>query len=201
MWSQAVAMLVGSLLWVSGRTRNVPALTEMVPRLRRDADLSHMRARAAEGLGVSEAFPTVDAWLLRGLLSCDRCERLMLPASDRHGTRLYSCGPRCPQEDLSAQRVEQDMRLGALVRGVTTLYPDTAHVKASTHVTPLGCGERPPIDVEDLRRWEQCDVTDQRAVIRAAYVMIRVTVQGSVRPVWQHDTVDLARRVVTAVGR
>lgn len=93
------------------------------------------------------------------------------------------------------------MRLGALVRGVTTLYLDTTHVKAGTNATPLGCGERPPIDVDDLRRWEQCDVTDQRAVLRAAYVAIRVTVHGAVRPVWQHNTIDLARRVVTAIGR
>ncbi len=93
------------------------------------------------------------------------------------------------------------MRLGALVRGVTTLYPDTAHVKAGSYAAPLGYGERPPIDADDLRRWEQCDVTDQRAVVRAAYVAIRITVDGAVRPVWQHNTVDLARRVVTAVGR
>ncbi|MGH3713435.1 MAG: hypothetical protein ACRDT4_08270 [Micromonosporaceae bacterium] len=83
---------------------------------------------------------------------------------------------------------------------MTTLFPDTAHVKAGSGDTPLGYGERPPIDVDDLRRWEQCDVTNQQAVLRAAYVTIRVTVHGTVRPVWQHNTVDLARRVVTAVG-
>jgi hypothetical protein len=84
---------------------------------------------------------------------------------------------------------------------VTTLHPDLAHVKPGVDDMPWYIGERPPVNEDDLRRWEQCSITNQRAVLRAAYVAIRVTEQGAVRPVCQHDTVDLARRVMTAVGR
>ncbi|MGH3655163.1 MAG: hypothetical protein ACRDUA_00750 [Micromonosporaceae bacterium] len=85
-----------------------------------------------------------DLWLLRGLLLCDLCQRPMVPDYDPGtGARIYSCGPTCQQPDLAATPVEQDMLLGALVRGATTMHDDLGSEKPGTEHAPWLTGPRP----------------------------------------------------------
>ncbi len=140
-----------------------------------------------------------DPWLLRGWLVCDVCGRVMSPARDVSGNqRVYSCGPECAQVDLPANEVEADMLLGALVRGVTTLHRDLARVTPATDDASSRAGKRPPVDADALERWQRCELTERTAVLAAAYVSIRVTVEGKVRPVWQHNASAHIARALSA---
>lgn len=137
----------------------------------------------------------VNPWLLRGWLVCDVCGRVMTPALNTAADlRVYSCGPVCPQVDLPATDVEQDMLLGALVRAVTTLHRDLARAAPEPGGMVWRTGERPPVDADALARWQQCELTERTTVLAAAYVSIRVTAAGKVRPVWQRNaSADIAR--------
>ncbi len=142
---------------------------------------------------------TSDLWLLRGLLVCDKCQHPMIAAHDTD-QRVYSCGPACPQFDLPATCAEQDMLLGALVRGTTTLYADLSSQKQGTDPAPWFADPREPADEANVQRWQSCDMTDRRAVLNTAYVAVLVTDNGQLQPVWRHNTVDLAQRVMAAVA-
>jgi hypothetical protein len=122
---------------------------------------------------------------------CRRCWRLMVPAREINwlGSRVYSCGPACPQPDLPAERLETDMLLAALIRGAV----------AATDCAFVG----PAVTGAEMLRWERCDPSDRRTMLCAAYLWIDVTEQGQVWPVWRHlssgPAVGVAR-VTVGVG-
>ncbi|MGH3663780.1 MAG: zinc ribbon domain-containing protein [Micromonosporaceae bacterium] len=66
-----------------------------------------------------------DPCLLRGLLVCARCQRLMLPVYNPRAGRGYSCGPGCAQPDLPAHEVEADLLLAALITAYTRVLVNT----------------------------------------------------------------------------
>ena len=114
-----------------------------------------------------------DAWLLRGLLWCLACSRRMLAAClVDGGGRVYSCGPGCRQPDLPAAEIENHLALGAMIRAAV----------ATVECTWVG----PAVTAEEMRRWQQTDFGDRRAVLLAAYTRINVTAYGAIRPVWRH---------------
>ncbi len=136
------------------------------------------RAPASVSLGYATtpfARGLCDEWSLRAILRCLACSRWMVAVRwvDRVGTRAYSCGPQCAQCDLVADEVEDEVALGALIRGA---------------VVATGCASAgPSVTAEETDRWRASDVFDRRSVMLAAYVWVDVTASGELRPVWRHD--------------
>lgn len=108
-----------------------------------------------------------DAYLVRGLLRCQRCHRLMAPVFDpTAGVRGYSCGPRCRQRVLDAAIVERDLMLCALIR-------------AHRHQA-----DAPVVPVEQLEHWLH---QPHRAahLLQTVYLAVTVTSTGKLRPQWR----------------
>ncbi|MGH3662831.1 MAG: hypothetical protein ACRDTQ_13340 [Micromonosporaceae bacterium] len=136
----------------------------------------------------SDTEPSGGEFLLdNGMFWCELCERPRRPANT-NGDRRYSCGARCAQPDTPATPVEQAAMLGALVRAYAVLYgvgrsdvvfqaPDPLIVD---HTDSL------PASRSERRRWERCDVTDRRAVLRVAYTRIDIDRDGVIHRNWRH---------------
>ncbi|MGH8877914.1 MAG: hypothetical protein ACRD0P_11310 [Stackebrandtia sp.] len=118
----------------------------------------------------------MDGYLARGFVWCGLCSRVMVAVRHLDATRAYSCGLYCPQRDLAALPLEQDLLLRALVRAHATLYGVGRH------------GPRLVVSAEEVRRWQWCDLSDRRAVLHAAFVRVVVDPDGEVNPVWRHET-------------
>lgn len=124
-------------------------------------------------------------YTLEGLLLCQVCGGAMEPAPRVDGTRAYSCAPGCSRGDLVAAHVESSAELHALIRATVTLCPDLDRVNyVDTATGTIGWGwQQPRAEAEELRRFQQCDLTDLRALVRAAFVRIEVDHNGEIRPV------------------
>lgn len=96
--------------------------------------------------------------------------------------RAYWCGPPCGQRVLLAAPLESRLELAALTRAITTLCPDLARVQhlGVVSVADLVGGTEPQPDVDELRRWEACDLSDRRAMVRTGYVRAGVDADGAV---------------------
>lgn len=142
----------------------------------------------------------VDEFLVRGLVRCGACSRLMVAVRHLHGQRAYSCGPVCPQPDVAARPLEQDLLLRALVRAYVTLYgvgrprldPGILDVRGRSgdqeHPRSTGGTRSDPVpSAEEVHRWQWCDVSDRRAVLHTAYTCVIVDTGGEPRPVWRHE--------------
>lgn len=129
--------------------------------------------------------PCAEYILDGGFLLCLMCRRWMEPAPRADGTRAYWCGPPCGQRDLSAGPLESRLELSALTRAVATLHPDLARVRYRGDAPAPGSwadedGDPARPDAEEVRRWEACDLSDRRALVRAAYVRAEVDASGEV---------------------
>ena len=118
-------------------------------------------------------------------LLCLMCQRWMQPTPRADGQRAYGCGSACRQRDLSAAQLESRLELAALIRAVTTLCPDLAHIGPSNAagtatMADLGGGDKSPADAEELRRWRACNLADRRALVRTGYLRAEVDAQGLV---------------------
>lgn len=126
-------------------------------------------------------------YLADELLWCLLCRRWLRPAPQVDGTRVYSCGPPCSQPALAAEPVELDLVLGAVTRAVTALHPELARVQhGDAAFAHWSAAEQPQADAAEVRRWQMCDLSDRRAMLRAAYLRVEVNAQGQLRPVWRH---------------
>ncbi|MGH3737743.1 MAG: hypothetical protein ACRDT6_19340 [Micromonosporaceae bacterium] len=120
------------------------------------------------------------------LLRCELCGEWMRPVS-MDGARTYSCGRACPQPDLAAEPVELDLALGAVTRAVTVLHPDLARVQqVDADLANWAGAERPHTDESEVRRWQACDLSDRRAMVRVAYLRVDVDGHGELQPIWRH---------------
>ncbi|MGH8877055.1 MAG: hypothetical protein ACRD0P_06925 [Stackebrandtia sp.] len=119
----------------------------------------------------------MDAYLARGLVSCGVCGGLLLAVQHSDAARAYSCGPACPQHDLPALSLEQDLLLRALVRAYAALHG----------VGRPGSGS-PVASAEEVRRWQWTDLSDRRAVIETAFLYVTVDADGEPHPRWRHQT-------------
>ncbi len=136
-----------------------------------------------------------DPYLLRGLLVCVLCGRLMVSGCGTDGTRRYACLPACRQPDLHAEPAESDMLLGALIRCVVTRHPEFGRTQQGDPGDPESWSHGPAVSVEEMRRWTRCDVRDRRAVLLTAYSRVVVNPEGRLRPVWRQvrqPTAELA---------
>ncbi|MGH3735757.1 MAG: hypothetical protein ACRDT6_09070 [Micromonosporaceae bacterium] len=141
-----------------------------------------------------------DDYIAEELLWCLVCSRQTVPAPRVDGSRFYACGLDCPQADLPAIPVEQDLMLPALVRAYVALYgvgrtgeplPDegaaTAAIAVSfTGATPWRPDDEPVVSAAEQQRWQHTDPSDHRAMLLAAYVRVTVDAAGTVTPVWRH---------------
>jgi hypothetical protein len=116
-------------------------------------------------------------YTLEGLLVCLLCGDGMQPAPRVDGTRAYCCGPGCTRSELDAPPAESSAELHALVRATVSLCPDLGGANAIDHERSADAG------TEERRRFEQCNLSDRRALVRAAFVRIEVGADGVVRPV------------------
>ncbi|MGH3519385.1 MAG: hypothetical protein ACRDQ7_18605 [Haloechinothrix sp.] len=83
---------------------------------------------------------------------------------------------------MDAPPVESSAELHALIRATVSLCPELHHVnhRDITH--------RPEVDKEERRRFERCDLSDRRALLRAAFVRIEVDADGVIHPVRRGDS-------------
>ncbi|MGH3736445.1 MAG: hypothetical protein ACRDT6_12620 [Micromonosporaceae bacterium] len=108
-------------------------------------------------------------------------------------TRYYACGLDCPQPDLLAIRVEQDLLLPAMVRAHQVLYGVGRQIATDasgsglifTGPTPWRPTGTLVVSSEELRRWQHTDPRDHRAMLLAAYMRVTVDAAGTVTPVWR----------------
>ena len=145
-------------------------------------------------------------YLLEELVWCLRCNGQMQPATRLDGSRYYSCGVSCEQPDQPAIQLEQDLLLRALVRAHHALfgvgrqaidYPKAAAARPSPAATSAAPWQQPGqlvVTRAELRRWQYCDITDRRAVLRVAFVCVTIDAQGAVRVVWRHEQEALTHR-------
>ena len=137
-----------------------------------------------------------DNYLLDELLLCLRCNRQMHPAPRVDGTRYYSCGLNCQQPDLPASTLEQDLLFKAMVRAYQALY-GVGRQAAGEAIdasglnfngpTPRRIASQLDVSTEEVRRWQQCDVTNRRSLLLTALVRVTVDAEGAVRPFWRHE--------------
>ncbi|MGH3715064.1 MAG: hypothetical protein ACRDT4_16610 [Micromonosporaceae bacterium] len=126
----------------------------------------------------------------------------MVPAPRVDGSRYYSCGIDCPQPDLRAVGVEQDLMLPALVRAYVVLYGvgradvtvDGEHAAVScalsfTGATPWREPGELVVSDEERNAWLRCDPRNHRAVLLTAYLRVTVDAAGTVIPVWRYAEV------------
>lgn len=133
-------------------------------------------------------------YLLEGLpIDCGWCRRRMEPAPSVDGSRSYACGPGCPRPPVAAVPVEQDLLIRAMVRAYVALYQvgRTPHEEADT-ATPWGAVGQLNASAAERRRWNQCDLSDRRALLRTAFVQVLIDEAGQIHPVWRHEAQDPA---------
>jgi hypothetical protein len=111
------------------------------------------------------------------------------------GERAYGCGPGCEQPDLVAGPAESDMLLGALIRCAVMRHPELGR---TDDVGNDAAHQSPIVSVEELVRWQRCDVRDRRAVLLTAYSRVLVNSAGKLRPVWRHRADQQARALTEA---
>lgn len=137
----------------------------------------------------STSYPAVQnaGFLLDGLLWCGKCQRQMIPVSDVDGTRAYSCGYACPQANIAAVELEQDLLLRALVRAYTALHGVGRRADSNETVSqPWRLGGRLTVSASEMRRWQQCNPANRRAMLRTAFYRVIVAAEG-VEPCWRHE--------------
>lgn len=110
--------------------------------------------------------------------------RWMQPAPRADGTRAYWCGPPCRQRDLVAATLESRLELAALTRAITTLHPDLARRRLDGALvldswTDVD-GDPTEPDPDEVRRWQTCEISDRRALVRAGYVRAEVDADGEI---------------------
>jgi len=144
------------------------------------------RTRCADNQG---ADPLPEDYILECLLNCGICNREMGPTRNIKGTRSYACWPNCPQPDVRAIPVEQDLLFRAMVRAYAVLYG----VSKPSTVTFDGPGpefwqasDRFSITHNEVRRWQQSDPSDHKGMLRSAYVRVVIDAEGTVHPLWRH---------------
>lgn len=125
--------------------------------------------------------------MLEGLLRCLNCDRTMQPAPAVDGRRFYGCAPGCDRPTVEAPPIERQALLGGYLRGCVVLH-GMGRTVVSRH--PVADANGGPVSASELARWRLCDVTNPRAVVRAAYVRVEVDEQGEVRPI-PHPAGDL----------
>lgn len=121
-------------------------------------------------------------------LLCLMCRRWMEPAPRVDGLRAYSCGPPCPRPDVEAAPLEAKAELAALIRAVSILRPDLAHQDAGPDLASWSRTGQPEPDPEEVRRWERCDVSDRRALVRVAWVRLEIDEHGKGYSVWHEGS-------------
>ena len=77
------------------------------------------------------------------------------------------------------------MLLGALIRGAVTSHPEFGSTVLGGPGDFGSWSHRPAVTVEEMTRWQRCDITDRRAVLLTAYTRVVVNAQGKLRPVWR----------------
>lgn len=132
--------------------------------------------------------PDAEYILDGGFVLCLMCKRQMEPAPRADGTRAYWCGPPCRQRDLVAGPLESRLELAALTRAITTLRPDLARVRHLDYAPVPGSwadadGEPSEPDAQEVRRWQACELSDRRALLRTAYVRAEVDAKGAIHVV------------------
>ncbi len=112
------------------------------------------------------------------------CGRWMRPRPDEGGLRTYWCGSACLGGVVDAAPVETEVEFATLARAVVTLHPDLAR-RHHRDQDRLDWCEAPSaeVDAEELRRWQRCDLSDRRAMVRTAYVRVEIDEQGHVHRV------------------
>ena len=145
---------------------------------------------------VGRAAVSGDPYLLRGLLVCVRCGRSMVAICTTEGERAYGCGPGCDQPDVAAEPAESDMLLGALIRCAVMRHPELGRTEPAWSD---GDHLRPVVSVQELCRWQRCDVHNRRALLLVAYSRVLVNSAGKLRPVWRHCA-DQPARALTGAG-
>ncbi|MGH3750477.1 MAG: hypothetical protein ACRDT8_24145 [Micromonosporaceae bacterium] len=122
-----------------------------------------------------------------GMFWCRVCRRDRRPALGK-GERRYSCAPGCTQTDTPAVSIEQAAVLGALIRGYAVLHGvgRGAVVFRPPHPVAIDHMDSLPASPVEVRRWETCDVTNRRAVLRAAYTRIEIDAGGVIHRNWRH---------------
>ncbi len=80
---------------------------------------------------------------------------------------------------MDAPTVETEVEFATLARAVVTLHPDLAR-RHHRDQNRLDWSEAPPaeVDAEELRRWQRCDLSDRRAMVRTAYVRVEIDEHG-----------------------
>ncbi|MQA25516.1 MAG: hypothetical protein GEU94_08595 [Micromonosporaceae bacterium] len=107
--------------------------------------------------------------------------------SDVDGTRAYSCGYACSQSDIAAVELEQDLLLKALVRAYTALHGVGRRVASDQAAPqPWRLSGKLSVSASEMRRWQQCNPGNRRAMLRTAFVRVVVDVEG-VEPCWRHE--------------
>ncbi|MGH3742247.1 MAG: hypothetical protein ACRDT1_13075 [Micromonosporaceae bacterium] len=82
--------------------------------------------------------------------------------------------------------MEQAALLGALIRGHAVLFSigrDPIVIGAPD--TLAGC-DSSPASAAERRRWERCEISDRRAVLRAAYTRLEIDERGVIHRIWRH---------------
>ncbi|MGH3661260.1 MAG: hypothetical protein ACRDT8_08820 [Micromonosporaceae bacterium] len=150
--------------------------------------MTSLKAVGRAAVPVTPRWHAPDAeYILDGkFLLCLMCRRWMQPAPRVDGSRAYSCGPPCPRSDVDAAPLESRTELAAMVRAVTILRPDLTRVRdAGADLAACSRACQPEPALEEVRRWERCDLSDRRALVRAAWVRLEVDERGKVRSVWR----------------
>lgn len=113
-----------------------------------------------------------DPYLLRGLLWCGACERVMAPATDERPDRWYGCGAPCGR-NVAATTVESTALLAALLR---------ANVGGFDY---SGRDTAPMVPPYLLDTWQHRPIPERRATIAAAITLITAGPWG-LRYTWRH---------------
>lgn len=53
---------------------------------------------------------------------------------------------------------------------------------------PWGVVGQLDVSAAERQRWNLCELTDRRALLRTAYAYLLVDETGAVHPVWRHET-------------
>lgn len=124
-------------------------------------------------------------YLLDGLLRCGWCHRPKTGATADDGSRWYACVSQCPSPAVSAVPVEQDLLIRAMVRAYVALYQVGRHASACDEA--WGAAGQLDVTRAEQTRWRECDVTDRRALLSAAFASVLVDEHGQAHPQWRHE--------------
>lgn len=133
--------------------------------------------------------PRITEYVLEGRFWCRLCRRVRHPAPAVDGGRWYACGPKCPQPPTEALPVEQHALLAAFVRAAVVLRGVGRPSGLITFVGPEPehwHNADVQVSAEELHRWQQCRMSDRRAVLAVAYTRVELDEQGQICLMWRH---------------